>query len=195
MIILIFTILLFFYKNQIPKKLMDLVPVLFSATGFILILKAFSETNNLYVLMFCILLNHVFVTLSITLNETIHLNELLIYWSGIGIGCLICTSIIFILKGHYLNLNILEYNGIGHHMPKLAFVFLLGCLMLTGFPISSTFLGEDLFFSHINPNQFALVIFISLSFIIDGLALIRLYSRLFLGPVLNQPQLNSYKRA
>jgi hypothetical protein len=67
--------------------------------------------------------------------------------------------------------------------------------MLTGFPISSTFLGEDLFFSHINPNQFALVIFISLSFIIDGLALIRLYSRLFLGPVLNQPQLNSYKRA
>ena len=47
----------------------------------------------------------------------------------------------------------------------------------------------------VNPNQFALVIFISLSFIIDGLALIRLYSRLFLGPVLNQPQLNSYKRA
>lgn len=65
---------------------------------------------------------------------------------------------------------------------SLAFVFLLCGLMVTGFPISPTFIGEDLVFSHIHVNQFVLAALVSLSIIIDGIAMIRLYARLFLGP-------------
>ena len=61
-------------------------------------------------------------------------------------------------------------------------LFLFCGLMVTGFPISPTFIGEDLVFSHINVNQFILATLISLSIIIDGIAMIRLYARLFLGP-------------
>ena len=54
--------------------------------------------------------------------------------------------------------------------------------MLAGFPISPTFIGEDLVFSHIHEDQFFLAICVALSLIVDGLALIRIYSKLFLGP-------------
>jgi formate hydrogenlyase subunit 3/multisubunit Na+/H+ antiporter MnhD subunit len=59
---------------------------------------------------------------------------------------------------------------------------LLACLGLSGFPITPTFIGEDLIFSHIHEDQALLALFISLSFIIDGLAIIRIYARVFLGP-------------
>lgn len=63
-----------------------------------------------------------------------------------------------------------------------SFLFLLCCLGLSGFPITTTFIGEDLVFSHIHSNQLALAFFVSASFIIDGLAIVRIYARVFLGP-------------
>ena len=53
---------------------------------------------------------------------------------------------------------------------------------MTGFPITPTFIGEDLIFSHIHSDQYVLVLINSVSFILDGLAIIRIYARLFLGP-------------
>jgi NADH-quinone oxidoreductase subunit L len=60
--------------------------------------------------------------------------------------------------------------------------FLFACLGLSGFPISPTFIGEDLIFSHINPNEIGLAIIIALSFVLDGIAIVRIYARIFLGP-------------
>jgi NADH:ubiquinone oxidoreductase subunit 4 (subunit M) len=54
--------------------------------------------------------------------------------------------------------------------------------MVTGFPISPTFIGEDLIFIHIRENQFALAFFTAASFVIDGISAIRIYARVFLGP-------------
>jgi hypothetical protein len=43
-------------------------------------------------------------------------------------------------------------------------------------------IGEDLIFSAVREDQYFLAIFLSVSLIIDGLALVRMYARLFLGP-------------
>jgi NADH-quinone oxidoreductase subunit L len=54
------------------------------------------------------------------------------------------------------------------------FIFLLACLGVSGFPISPTFIKEDLVFTPIYGGQAILAFFVALSFIIDGLALIRI---------------------
>lgn len=56
------------------------------------------------------------------------------------------------------------------------------CLGVSGFPITPTFIGEDLIFSHIHENQMLLAFFVALSTIIDGIAIIRIYARIFMGP-------------
>jgi NADH-quinone oxidoreductase subunit L len=61
-------------------------------------------------------------------------------------------------------------------------VFLLACLGVSGFPITPSFVGEDLIFTHIHEDQPVLATIVSLSFIIDGLSIIRVYARVFLGP-------------
>jgi formate hydrogenlyase subunit 3/multisubunit Na+/H+ antiporter MnhD subunit len=64
----------------------------------------------------------------------------------------------------------------------MALLFLLCCLGISGFPITPSFIGEDVMFSHVREDQVMLAAFTSLSFIIDGLAIIRIYARVFLGP-------------
>lgn len=66
--------------------------------------------------------------------------------------------------------------------PVAAIVFLLCCLAISGFPISPSFIGEDLIFSHIHEEQLLLAFFVATSLILDGLAIIRIYARVFLGP-------------
>ncbi len=51
--------------------------------------------------------------------------------------------------------------------------------MMTGFPITQTFLGEDLMFTHLQTNEPLLASIIALTLIIDGLVIVRIYSRLF----------------
>jgi len=63
----------------------------------------------------------------------------------------------------------------------LEIVFLLSCLGLMAFPISPTFVGEDLLFAHIGRDQFVLAFLVSMSFILGGLSIIRIYARIFLG--------------
>ena len=63
----------------------------------------------------------------------------------------------------------------------LAFLFLLSTLGMMGFPISPTFLGVDLLFSHIHEDQFLLAFFAALAFVMEGIAAVRIFARLFLG--------------
>jgi formate hydrogenlyase subunit 3/multisubunit Na+/H+ antiporter MnhD subunit len=75
-----------------------------------------------------------------------------------------------------------RFYGHVYEHPKIAFWFLICSLGLAGFPITPSFIGEDLIFSHIHYDQIGLAFFTALSLIINGLATIRIYSRIFLGP-------------
>jgi formate hydrogenlyase subunit 3/multisubunit Na+/H+ antiporter MnhD subunit len=75
-----------------------------------------------------------------------------------------------------------RFYGHSFEHPKQAFIFLLCCLGISGFPITPSFIGEDLIFSHIGYNQILLAFLIAMSLIVNGLAAIRIYSRIFLGP-------------
>jgi formate hydrogenlyase subunit 3/multisubunit Na+/H+ antiporter MnhD subunit len=59
---------------------------------------------------------------------------------------------------------------------------MLASLGMAGFPITPTFIGEDLILGHVQEHQFGLTLLISLGLILDGLAVFRIYARLFLGP-------------
>ncbi len=104
------------------------------------------------------------------------------YLSGIvacGIAGAYCLNL---LKSKEKTINLNGFQGFVSKYPKLAFVFFICCLGLTGFPITATFIGEDLLFSHISNNQLTLAFFASVSLILDGIAAIRIFARLFLGP-------------
>ncbi len=75
-----------------------------------------------------------------------------------------------------------RFHGHAYLHPRLALIFLISCLGVAGFPITPTFIGQDLIFSHIAEHQVILALIIALCFITNGLSIIRIYARVFLGP-------------
>ena len=156
-------------------------PFVFSFFGLMLVLKSFVERKDVRTSWSYLILNHFFIALAISFNENFEINQIILYLSGViisGIAGFICLNIIK-HKEDKIHLN--QFHGLVSKYPKTAFVFLLSCLGLWGFPITSTFIGEDLIYTHIQQNQLFLASLISISFIVDGLSLIRMFSRLFLG--------------
>ncbi len=175
--------LLALYKNlPMPSELHEYLPTIFSFIGLVTVLKAFSERKNVIMSWIMIVMNHFWIALAISFNEKFTYTQPHLYLSGVvaaGIVGYLCIRRLKTLEGA-IDLN--QFYGHSYEHPKIAFMFLLACLGLTGFPITPTFIGEDVIFTHIKEDQAVLAFFTSLSFIITGIALIRIYARVFLGP-------------
>jgi NADH-quinone oxidoreductase subunit L len=173
---------LVYHKEIIPSALLEKLPVVFSTLGLILVLKAFTERVHARMSWLLIIMNHFWVALAVAFNENFDFSDVHIYLSGIaasGILGYLCLYRIKILEG---NIDLDQFHGHVYHHRGIAFVFLLAALGASGFPITPSFVGEDLIFTHIHEDQYMLAATVALSFIIDALAIIRIYARIFLGP-------------
>jgi NADH-quinone oxidoreductase subunit L len=170
------------YESFIPKSIYELLPALFAFIGLIMVFKSFVERKNVIVSWLLVVTNHFWIVLAVSFNEHFKLEEILIYLSGVLVSGSIGYFALVTIKSHERHVDLNQYHGHSYEHPRIAFLFLLACLGLTGFPITPTFIGEDLIFTHIHEDQFILAFFIASSFVIDGLALVRIYARIFLGP-------------
>lgn len=163
------------YHFHFTPELFGLIALLFS-------FKAFSEKKTAFNTLLLIFSNHILIALAVFFNEHLEWNEIIIYISGVIAASTVGGLCLMFLSKKGENITLDRFHGHAYEHAILSIVFLLACLGLTGFPISPTFLGEDLMFSHIHENQIILAVLVASSFVIDGLAVIRMYSMLFLGP-------------
>jgi NADH-quinone oxidoreductase subunit L len=170
------------YKDQIPAEVAQYLPEIMALIGLMVVIKSFTERRSVRLAYILVIINHFWIALAISFNEKINLEHLVIYLGGVVLFGLVGVFAILALRRKEKKVFLNQFYGHAYEHPKIAFVFLIGCLGVAGFPISSTFIGEDLIFTHIQSNQLFLAVFASLSFILDGLALIRIYARVFLGP-------------
>jgi NADH-quinone oxidoreductase subunit L len=168
--------------DALPFDLPKSSPTLFAFIGLAMVLKAFSERRRVRMAWWLVVMNHFWIALTIAYNENVEPKEMMMYLGGVIVSALVGHWCILRLKKQENIVSLTQFNGHIKKHPKIAGTFLLACLGLTGFPITPTFIGEDLVFSHIHSDQIFLALFVSMSLIIDGLAIIRIYARLFLGP-------------
>jgi len=171
-----------YHREAINPKLVEWLPIVFSLVGLIMVLKSFTERKNAYLSWLLIVMNHFWVALAVAFNDAFDFNEVHLYLSGIVVLGIVGYLCLRRLKSFEGGISLDCFHGHSFEHPKIAIVFFLACLGVSGFPISPTFIGEDLIFSHIQEHQYVLAVFVTLSFLLDGLSLIRIYARVFLGP-------------
>ncbi len=173
---------LYFNQSFLPKEVLAFVPTLFAFIGLVMVMRAFTERGSTRKAWTLVLMNHLWIALAVSFNEHFGYDHTLIYLSGIGVAFLLGMGTINRLRRLEPDSHLDRFHGFSDRHPRLGMMFLAACLGMAGFPISPSFVGEDLIFSHIHTDQLALAFFVASSFIVDGLALIRMYARLFLGP-------------
>ncbi len=171
-----------YYHLEMHASFSHYLPILFSFIGLLMVLKAYTEKHKARMSWILIILNHCWVALAISFNEEFKFTETVFYLGGIFMAGALGYYSLNRMKRIEDKIDLARFNGHVYSHPRQALLFLLCCLGLSGFPITTTFIGEDLVFSHIHSNQLALAFFVSASFIIDGLAIVRIYARVFLGP-------------
>jgi hypothetical protein len=171
-----------YHRDVLPERVESYFPYVFSAIALILVLKAFTERMHARLSWVLVVMNHFWIALAISFNEQFSFSEVHLYLSGVAVCGILGLEVLRWLKSHEGSIHLNQFHGHSYRHPKFAMIFLLACLGVSGFPITPTFIGEDLIFSHIHENQPVLAFMVSLSFIIDGLAIIRIYARVFLGP-------------
>jgi NADH:ubiquinone oxidoreductase subunit 5 (subunit L)/multisubunit Na+/H+ antiporter MnhA subunit len=187
--------LIYVFKENVPSEIIDSIPNLFAFFGFVFVLKSFSERKSPFLAWTLIVLSHFWIAMAILFNEKVTASELIMYLSGITISGIIGYISLLQLKKLEKRILINHYLGHVYDHPIFALSFLIAALGVTGFPITSTFIGEDLLFSHIESNQYLLAFLISSCFVVSGIAGIRVYARLFLGPHVKTNHELPYKSA
>ena len=174
---------LLFNKNYIPYFIAPHLSEFFAFLALLMILRAFGERNSPKLAWTLVLLNHFWIVLAVNFNENFDLSHTLIFMSGILPASILGYIVLYLLaKKEPDNFSLNQYYGHSFEYKNLSVLFLLSCLGLMGFPITASFIGEDLILSHIHDADFLLAFLMSLSFIMGGIASIRMYARLFLGP-------------
>ena len=120
-------------KSKLPPLLDEVLPTFFALIGLLMVLKSFSEGKNILLSWVLVIMNHFWVALAISFNEDFSHQEVYLYLSGIvgaGIVGVFCLRKITKVEK---NIDLALFHGHVYEHPRLAFIFLLACLGLTGF--------------------------------------------------------------
>jgi NADH:ubiquinone oxidoreductase subunit 5 (subunit L)/multisubunit Na+/H+ antiporter MnhA subunit len=180
-------------RIDFSEEILHAFSFVFALMGVIMVLKSFTERKHVFEAWWLVVANHASVAIAISLNENYDMSHNIIYLSGILVGGLLGYGLLVKLKGKAGNIDLDRFHGNVKYYPQLTMAFFLCCLALSGFPITPTFIGEDLIFGHIHEDQIGLAVLVSLSFILDGLALIRMFARIFFGPSVRSVYEASYR--
>ncbi|MBC6996605.1 proton-conducting transporter membrane subunit [Neolewinella lacunae] len=171
-----------YHQEFLPAWLLGYLPEAFAAVGLVFILKSFVERGSALTSWALVIVSQLYQSLAFGFNEEFDFTQVHIYLSGIFTAGLLGIWCINKLYRSGESTLLSRFHGHAYEHPRLAFVFVIAALGLAGFPITPTFIGEDLMLGHIHENQLPLLILIVLNIILDGLVIFRIYSRLFLGP-------------
>ncbi len=174
----------FLYHNQafLPPMVLAYLPTAFAFVGLLLIIRAFAERQRPITSWLLIGFGHFWTALAVLFNEAFDYSHTAIYLGGVVVSGILGLVALRLLLQKEPGTTLDRFHGHSFEHNKLSILFLLSCLGMAGFPITTTFLGEDLLYSHIHVDQFFLALFVSMGFVFNGLALMRMYARLFLGP-------------
>lgn len=160
----------------------SLLSVLCGLWAVLAVMWAYNERNNAITAWVLLGLANLLTLPLVGLSEALNPTEI-----GLFVGGLFPAWILgFWILGRVRRLSntaldLHGFKGLVQPHPTLGFLFLVCALGMTGFPISTTFLGEDLLLSHVAEGDYVRAVVLSFTFVLNGIAVIRLYARIFLG--------------
>ncbi|OFZ62051.1 MAG: NADH dehydrogenase [Bacteroidetes bacterium RIFCSPHIGHO2_02_FULL_44_7] len=176
-------IIFFQFRNYYSSTVISFLTYSFVLLGLLLVLRSFTERKHPILAWWLIVANHIFVGIAVSFNEWFDTTHLILFFSGfLSSGVLGGLLLRWMRKLEPDHFDLNYYNGHIYEHSGKAFLFLLLCMALMGFPITPSFIGEDLILGHVHDYQWVLAFFYAMSYVMIGIALIRIYARLFLGP-------------
>jgi NADH-quinone oxidoreductase subunit L len=172
------------YTNrQIVSGTGSSVPVILMSIALLVILFAFSFRQSALKAWIYLFTGHLFIIAAVIFN-TAHINaiEIVFYFSGIFLAFLLGLYCLQKIKAIDNDITLNRYHGYVYEQETTGFLFLVSAMGMLGFPLTAAFIGIDVFFTHVNSNQYILIALMALCFLFIELSAFRILLRIFMGP-------------
>jgi hypothetical protein len=104
------------------------------------------------------------------------------YGVGVVAAFLAGHACLWYLQARGESLALGYYHGSIYAFKKLGHLFFVVCLLFMAFPISPSFLAQDILLSLIPGSHAAQIMLFCLAYLIMGVSVMRLYTKVFFGP-------------
>ncbi len=145
-------------------------------------IRAYTTKNSARTCWNLIMLGNLFGALFLALASTGGLNHLVMYGAGVTAAFIAGHVCLWYIEIQDEAATLREYQGSIYAFKKLGHVFFIVCLLFMAFPISPSFLAQDILLSLIPARHVLQIILFCLSYLLVGVSIMRLYTKVFFGP-------------
>jgi|SRR5581483_1045812 len=142
-----------------------------------------------------IMMGHLYGVLFLMSASVWNLKYLTTYAVGVLAAFLAGHACLWYLHMHGEANALRNYQGSIYAFTKVGHIFFVACLLFMAFPVSPSFLAQDLFLSLIPKNQAFGILLFCLSYLLVGVSILRLYTKVFFGPHKTSRHEAAYKSA
>lgn len=129
-----------------------------------------------------IMLGHIFGALFLTLASAANWKYAVMYGVGVVSAFVLGHACLWYLRAKKQLDTLEEYRGAIYAFPKLGNFFFIVALIFMAFPISPSFLAQDIFLGTISGDRAVQIGLFCLSYLLVGVSIMRLYTKIFFGP-------------
>ncbi len=177
---------------ETPSSTLTLLGDAAAGMSILMYLRAFSVQGKMKVAWNLILLGHLYIITFLFLASPENLAPLLMYAVGIGIAFVLGYGVL-----HYLQIkekdSFANFYGHIYEYPRLGNFFFIISLCFMAFPITPSFLGQDILLSAIHGEHMLQIVLFGIAYVISGIAIVRLFAKVFFGPHLKTYHEVAYK--
>lgn len=149
--------------------------------SILLFVRAYATKGAVLTCWTQIFLGQIFVGVFLSVLTGANLHTILLYLVGIVVAYLAGVLCIRFLSRNS-QLSLIEYHGYMYKNHTLGNIFFIACLAMMVFPITPSFIGEEMFLTLIHTDRGVLVAIFALGYVLSGVSVMRLFAKVFFGP-------------
>jgi NADH:ubiquinone oxidoreductase subunit 5 (subunit L)/multisubunit Na+/H+ antiporter MnhA subunit len=150
--------------------------------SIIFYIRAYTTKNSARTCWNLIMLGHLFGALFLVLASAGSWGYLAMYGAGVVLAFIVGHVCLWYLQTKGEQNALRDYHGSIYAFTKLGNFFFVVSLLFMAFPISPSFLSQDIMVSLIPVDHAFMVVLFCLSYLLIGVSTIRLYTKVFFGP-------------
>ena len=145
-------------------------------------IRAYTTKNAAKTCWNLIMLGNLFGILFLGLASTENWQYLAMYGAGVVMAFIVGHVCLRYLETKGESSELRDYHGSIYAFAKLGNFFFIVSLLFMAFPISPSFLAQDILVSSIPADRVFMVVVFCFSYLLVGVSTIRLYTKVFFGP-------------
>lgn len=150
--------------------------------SIVLYIRAYTTKNSAITCWNLLMLGHLFGALFLGLASTGYDGYFALYGTGVIAAFIIGRICLKYLETKGEPSALRDYHGSIYRFTKLGNFFFIVSLVFMAFPISPSFLAQDIAVSVIPENHAFQIVLFCISYLLVGVSTIRLYTKVFFGP-------------